>query len=131
MQKETILKLLRERGCRITKQREILIDIILQGEYVSCKEIYFITTKKKTGIGLSTVYRMVRTLEDIGALEKVVTYQLYGQDYVEADECAVKLEDGTIVQLKADTLKQVMEKGLKEENPSFDKKIVQVLIRQK
>ena len=38
MQREMILNKLRERGCRITKQRLNLIDIILQNECSSCKE---------------------------------------------------------------------------------------------
>ena len=32
MQREEILKKLREQGCRITKQRQLLLDIILQEE---------------------------------------------------------------------------------------------------
>ena len=36
-----MLQRLKEKGCRITKQRKILIDIILQGECTSCKEIYY------------------------------------------------------------------------------------------
>ena len=34
-QKEIIVQKLRERGCRITKQRLILLDIILEDEYSS------------------------------------------------------------------------------------------------
>ncbi len=35
MQKEIVLQRLKENGCRITKQRRMLLDIILQEEYVS------------------------------------------------------------------------------------------------
>ena len=41
MQKELVLQRLKEKGCRITKQRKILLDIILQEECASCKEIYY------------------------------------------------------------------------------------------
>ena len=41
MQKETVLQRLKENGCRITKQRKILLDIILQEECACCKEIYY------------------------------------------------------------------------------------------
>ncbi len=37
MQREIILTKLKEKGCRITKQRLRLIDIILQNECSSCK----------------------------------------------------------------------------------------------
>ena len=32
MRKENIIEKLRERGCRITKQRQILLDVILKEE---------------------------------------------------------------------------------------------------
>ena len=41
MQREIILTKLKEKGCRITKQRLRLIDIILQNECSSCKEIFY------------------------------------------------------------------------------------------
>ena len=40
-QREIILTKLKEKGCRITKQRLRLIDIILQNECSSCKEIFY------------------------------------------------------------------------------------------
>ena len=45
MQKEAILNRLRQRGCRITKQRMLLLDIILEEECSSCKEIYYKASK--------------------------------------------------------------------------------------
>ena len=41
MQKELVLQKLKEKGCRITKQRQMLLDVILQEECASCKEIYY------------------------------------------------------------------------------------------
>ena len=38
--KEQIIEKLKENGCRITKQRKMLIDIILENESSSCKEIF-------------------------------------------------------------------------------------------
>ena len=40
-QKEVIVGKLKDSGCRITKQRLILLDVILEGECGSCKEIYY------------------------------------------------------------------------------------------
>ena len=39
--KSLIIEELRKNGCRITNQRQILIDIILEDECSSCKEIYY------------------------------------------------------------------------------------------
>ena len=41
MQREIILPKLKEKGCGITNQRLRLIDIILQNECSSCKEIFY------------------------------------------------------------------------------------------
>ena len=51
MQREEILERLREQGCRITKQRQLLLDIILQEEYSCCKEIYYKAAKQDSSIG--------------------------------------------------------------------------------
>lgn len=63
MQKEAILNRLRQRGCRITKQRMLLLDIILEEECSSCKEIYYKASKIDSSIGSATVYRMINMLE--------------------------------------------------------------------
>ena len=39
--KDEIIERLKENGCRITKQRKILIDIILENDCASCKEIFY------------------------------------------------------------------------------------------
>ena len=63
MQREIILTKLKEKGCRITKQRLRLIDIILQNECSSCKEIFYRALEEDDKLGVATVYRMVNLLE--------------------------------------------------------------------
>ena len=70
MQRSAIVDRLRREGCRITKQRKIILDIILQEECTCCKEIYFLASKKDPNIGMATVYRMINLLEEIGALKR-------------------------------------------------------------
>lgn len=76
MQKEIILQRLKENGCRITKQRKLLLDIILQEECESCKEIYYKAVKADPSIGAATVYRMVNLLEEIGAINRKNRYRI-------------------------------------------------------
>lgn len=66
--KKEIIQRLRAMNYRITSQRMLLLDIILNGQYSSCKEIYCEVHKKDSNIGIATVYRMVNTLEEIGAI---------------------------------------------------------------
>lgn len=81
-QKEIIIQKLRDSGCRITKQRKILLDIILEDEYSSCKEIYYRASKIDNKIGTATVYRMINTLEEIGAINRKNMYKIvYNNDH--------------------------------------------------
>lgn len=97
MQKEAIIQKLKEQGCRITKQRLLLLDIILEEDCSCSKEIYYKASKQNAGIGFATVYRMINTLEDIGAIsrksirktEEECEYCKNQIDYHEIMECIV------------------------------------------
>ena len=80
MQKDMILERLREQGCRITRQRQLILDIILEEECSCCKEIYFKASKVDPKIGVATVYRMVNAMEDIGAIKCMRGFQLAGSE---------------------------------------------------
>ena len=62
MQREQILNRLREQGCRITKQRLTLLDIILEEECSCCTEIYYKDSRNYSFIGMSTVSRLSHML---------------------------------------------------------------------
>ena len=74
--REVIVEKLKENGCRITKQRLVLIDIILQNECQSCKEIYYKAVEIDDKIGVATVYRMVNALEEVGAINRKLVLTL-------------------------------------------------------
>ena len=63
--KERIIEQLKRSGCRVTKQRLMLIDVILEGKCNCCKEIYYQASLKDPSIGPATVYRMVNTVLDL------------------------------------------------------------------
>ncbi|HIQ75676.1 MAG TPA: transcriptional repressor [Candidatus Cottocaccamicrobium excrementipullorum] len=69
-QKEQVIRELKRRGKRMTKQRLLLLDIILDGRYSCGKEIYYDAIKVDPTIGLATVYRMLATLEEIGIVSR-------------------------------------------------------------
>ena len=71
MSNEYVIALLKEKGFRITKQRKLIIDIILSSDGASCKEIYHKVITKDSTVGTATVYRMIRLLEDVGILKHV------------------------------------------------------------
>jgi Fur family ferric uptake transcriptional regulator len=74
--KDYIIDELKKNGCRITSQRRILIDIILEDECSSCKEIYYRASRIDSSIGMATVYRMVKTLEETGLIQRKNMYRI-------------------------------------------------------
>lgn len=76
MQREIVIQRLKEQGCRITKQRMVLLDIILNENCSSCKEIYYKAFRIDSRIGTATVYRMINTLEEIGAINRRNMYKI-------------------------------------------------------
>ena len=85
-QKEMIISELQKNGKRITDQRRILLDVILEGKWFSCKEIYYMASKRDPSIGLATVYRMVAVLEEMGFLRKGYRYYYPGSKRGEEKE---------------------------------------------
>lgn len=114
MQRELVIQRMRERGCRITKQRQMLLDVILQEECTSCKEIYYKAVTMDSGIGTATVYRMVSLLEDIGAISRKNMYKISCSMGCEKENaCMIEFDDNTYCQLSAQNWYKVILEGLK------------------
>lgn len=75
-ERERIIQKLKENGCRITKQRLEILDVILENHCSSCKEIFFYALKRDEKIGIATVYRMVSALEEVGVISRKIVYAL-------------------------------------------------------
>ena len=115
MQKERVVEKLKERGCRITKQRLLLLDIILSEKCSCCKEIFYEATKYGQGTGRSTVYRMIRLLEEIGAINRKNMYKISCDEKGDKkDACLIELDDNTICHLSSKQWKEVLVAGLQK-----------------
>ena len=113
MKKEVILQRLKENGCRITKQRKMLLDIILQEECTCCKEIYYKATTLDSSIGAATVYRMVNLLEEIGAINRKNMYRIScGMNCNRENTCVIELDDQTIFRLSSGEWYKIISEGL-------------------
>lgn len=114
MQKEMVIQKLKERGCRITKQRLTLLDIILEEECSCCKEIYYRASKVDPQLGTATVYRMINTLEEIGAISRKNMYKIACDAETESeDACTIELDDNSVHHLSAKKWNSVILAGLK------------------
>lgn len=130
MQKERIIEKLKEKGCRITKQRLTLLDIILEHECSSCKEIYYKASKVDESIGSATVYRMVNVLEEIGAISRKNMYKIiYSETCSMEDACTVVLDDETTYHLSAKNWNSVVRAGLLACGYLDDQKITSITVK--
>lgn len=76
MTSEQVIDRLKTDGCRITKQRRLIIDVIMNNDFTSCKDIYYQVTEKDKTVGMATVYRMIRQLEDLGIVSRIDTIEI-------------------------------------------------------
>ena len=113
MQKESVLKTLKDKGCRITNQRKVLLDVILDEECTSCKEIYYKASKLDPKIGTATVYRMVNLLEQIGAISRVNLYEVNCESGTKQEEHVIELDDSSVRVLSETEWTRVIERGLR------------------
>ncbi len=103
--KERIIREMRSRGCRITEQRRILIEIILKNEYHCSKEIYYEALKQDSSIGMATVYRTINVLQDMGILKKEcsMSTQTAGWDFDCDTKCRIAYSGGAQAEERDDT----------------------------
>ena len=114
MQKDMVIQRLKDDGCRITKQRLMLLDIILEEDCSCCKEIYYKAAKQDGRIGTATVYRMVNKLEEIGAISRKNMYRIACGAVCDREKaCTIELDDDTVKELSAKSWNAVVLAGLK------------------
>jgi Fur family ferric uptake transcriptional regulator len=72
---QLIHRMLKDKGARLTPQREYILDVFFKNEngfHLSVEDIHKILTKKnKLNVSLATVYRTVKTLYLMGILREV------------------------------------------------------------
>lgn len=113
IQKSIVFDKLREHGCRITKQRKIILNIILKDDCICCKDIYFQAIKEDSEIGLATIYRMLNLLEEIGAINRRKMYQLSIPDGNKQEVCKIILSNRKTLELNKENLNKVLQEGLR------------------
>ncbi|MGI5070758.1 transcriptional repressor [Treponema pectinovorum] len=65
-----IIHALKNRGKRITEQRKNIIRLILNNPNCTCKEIFYLANVLDRKIGRATIYRTVKSLEEMGFISR-------------------------------------------------------------
>lgn len=83
------------------------------GGLLRCKEIYYKAFRLDDKIGTATVYRMVNTLEEIGAISRKNMYRITCDQGCEMENaCTIEFDDNTIVELSSSKWNQIIQSGL-------------------
>lgn len=131
MQKELILEKIKEKGFRLTRQRRILLDIILEHDCSSCKEIYYQAAKIDHEIGIATVYRIVNMLEEIGALSRGNMYKIDCSDQSVTEKAyVIEFEDNTTCHLSVQRWNEVIRMGLKATGCTCGRNIKSIAVKE-
>lgn len=72
--KEAIIKELRDKGFRLTPQREKLLEIFYnmpEGEHLSADELFQLVQKEASDISLATLYRTLKLLVSMGVVREL------------------------------------------------------------
>ena len=127
--KDEIIERLKENGCRITKQRRMLIDIILENDCASCKEIFYKASQEDKKIGVATVYRMINALEEIGAISRKNMYKVECSDNCGVQGgCEIILDDNTICRLSPGNWNKVVREGMRRCGYLKNQKIAKIKV---
>ncbi|WP_300276669.1 Fur family transcriptional regulator [Peptacetobacter sp.] len=104
--KNQIVNELKTKGFRITFQRRLILDTILSNETLMIKEVYYNVRKKDRSIGLATVYRFIKILQEAGIIDEneKFTFAECKGDCVECGDCSVTLQNGETVNINCNEL---------------------------
>ncbi len=76
---------LREEGLRVTAQRALILDIIENsGEHLDAEDIYFKARRRDPKLSLSTVYRTLNVLKEMGLVEQRYFARDHSREYYES-----------------------------------------------
>ena len=78
----TIKSSLRQRGVRLTSQRQILLDLIdKSGEHLDAEQLYRLAKQKDTKLNRVTVYRTIKLLKDSGLIDELDLMHFTGDQH--------------------------------------------------
>lgn len=111
--KEPWREYLRRKKLKTTQQREAIVDAFLQSSgHIGLEELLVSARRKNPGVGLATVYRTVKLLEEAGLAESrqfgsgQTLYELAGDDKAHHDHIICR-DCGFIVEFESEEIERI------------------------
>jgi len=82
MKRHSIKTSLKERGIRLTRQREILLDLIdTSGQHLDAEQLYGMARSKDPKLNRVTVYRTLKLLKETGLVDELDLMHFEGDQH--------------------------------------------------
>lgn len=115
---------LKEKGYKMTNQRETIYDLFLRnkGMHLSSQEVYDLLHKENSDIGVATVYRTLLLLEEMGLIDALdlgdglTRYEIHKDGEKHRHHHLICLKCGSITEAKEDLLDFIEDEILKRDN---------------
>jgi Fur family ferric uptake transcriptional regulator len=112
-QKPDYEKELRKAGIRITRPRRIILDILTSTEdHPDAMKIFHRATEIDDSISLSTVYRTMNLLEEMGAIHRHAFSggpSRFEQALGEHHDHLIDIDTGAVIEFKSETIERLQE----------------------
>lgn len=111
-------KLLRKAGVRVTRPRRVIVDILsATDDHPDALEIFRRATEIDSSISLSTVYRTMKLLQQMGAIHRHAfeggpsRFEQAGGDH---HDHLIDLDTGDVIEFKSDRIERLQEEIARE-----------------
>ncbi|HAZ06144.1 Fur family transcriptional regulator [Acetobacterium wieringae] len=116
-----IVDALRKRGNKVTPQRLVTIEVLMtfREQHFSVEELFQGVKQRNPDVGMSTIYRTVQILEEMGLITKrnfddgFARYELCELDEKHWHHHLICLKCGKVIEMQDDFL-EVLEKEIEE-----------------
>ncbi len=112
---------LRSRGLKITRQREVVVELFLQADqHYSVEDLYRVAQREDKRIGYSTVYRTLKLLVEAGLAEErqfsgeVTRFELVHRG--KHHDHLICIKCGRIIEFTNDRIEKLQEEVAKKHN---------------
>ena len=105
MASSTIQGSLREKGVRLTRQREILLDLIdKSGQHLDAERLYQLARERDPKLNRVTVYRTLKMLKESGLVDELDLMHYGGDQHYY--ETRLKQEHAHVICLRGGTVEE-------------------------